>query len=159
MRAGWMCGVVLLTVAGCSAGRGKLAVALTPCEQAAAGCSAVGGKTVVTPIPCEQIGLASWYRPRNRLTADGTRDPHASLSAAHRSLPFGTEVRVIDRDNGRSVVVRIDDRGPFVAGRIIDLSQAAAQRLDMTGVARVLLQIPGVPGDTKACPFARSGHT
>lgn len=59
------------------------------------------------------------------------------LTAAHRSLPLGSVVRVFNRDNGRSVVVRINDRGPFVRGRIIDLSRASARAIGMSGVAHV----------------------
>jgi rare lipoprotein A len=64
-----------------------------------------------------------------------------AMTAAHRTLPFGTMVRVHDLENGKSVVVRINDRGPFVEGRIIDLSYAAAQAMGMTGTALVRLQI------------------
>jgi rare lipoprotein A len=65
-------------------------------------------------------------------------DPGA-LTAAHRTLPFGTEVTVINHDNGRAVVVRINDRGPFVRGRVIDLSPAAARALGVDGLAAVSL--------------------
>jgi rare lipoprotein A len=61
------------------------------------------------------------------------------LTAAHRSLPFGTRVRVVNLKTGRSVIVRINDRGPFIGGRIIDLARAAAQRIGMGGVATVAL--------------------
>jgi rare lipoprotein A len=67
-------------------------------------------------------------------------DPGA-LTAAHRTLPFGTEVTVINHDNGRSVVVRINDRGPFVRGRVIDLSPAAARALGVDGLAPVSLVV------------------
>ncbi len=63
------------------------------------------------------------------------------MTAAHRTLPFGTQVRVHDLENGRDVTVRINDRGPFVEGRIIDLSYAAAQAMGMNGIARVRLEI------------------
>jgi rare lipoprotein A len=87
----------------------------------------------------EGPGLASVYSDRQ--TASGeAMDPHA-LTAAHRTLPFGTEVTVINRDNGRSVVVRINDRGPFVRGRVIDLSPAAAQALGVDGLAPVSLVV------------------
>lgn len=90
----------------------------------------------------EQCGLASWYGPgfHGRPTASGERFDQTAMTAAHRSLPFGTIVRV--QWNERSVVVRINDRGPFVAGRIIDLSRAAAERLGMIqrGVAQVCLE-------------------
>lgn len=115
------------------------------------------GLLAVQPALCTQVGLASWYRPQGRRTADGDRYGPDALIAANRSLPFGTRVRVTDLDSGRSVVVRIDDRGPFVRGRIIDLSAAAAGRLGMRqdGVATVRLAIPGrQPGD--ACPFDAS---
>lgn len=63
------------------------------------------------------------------------------LTAAHRSLPFGTKVRVTHARTGRSVVVRINDRGPFVGGRIIDLAMGAARAIGVTGVAKVSLQV------------------
>jgi rare lipoprotein A len=63
------------------------------------------------------------------------------LTAAHRTLPFGTEVTVVNRDNGRSVVVRINDRGPFVRGRVIDLSPAAAHAIGISGLAPVSLSV------------------
>jgi rare lipoprotein A len=84
-------------------------------------------------------GIASVYSDRQ--TASGeTMDPGA-LTAAHRTLPFGTEVTVINHDNGRSVVVRINDRGPFVRGRVIDLSPAAARALGVDGLAPVSLVV------------------
>ena len=85
-----------------------------------------------------QVGNASWYALRS-MTASGERmDPNA-LTAAHRTLPFGTKVRVKNLGNGRSVTVRINDRGPFTGGRIIDVSKAAAARLRMisSGTAKV----------------------
>lgn len=90
-------------------------------------------------------GRASWYGEyfHGRTTSNGeVYDMHA-FTAAHRTLPFGTRVRVTNQDNGRQVVVRINDRGPFVAGRDIDLSRAAATLLEMvdTGTAPVLLEV------------------
>jgi rare lipoprotein A len=67
------------------------------------------------------------------MTASGERMDADALAAAHKTLPFGTKVRVDNLDNGRSVEVRINDRGPFVAGRVIDLTKAAAQRIGMIG--------------------------
>ena len=81
-----------------------------------------------------QQGTASWYGPgfHGRRTANGeTFDTHA-LTAAHRTLPFGTEVQVINPKNGRSIVVRINDRGPYAHGRIIDLSLASAHAIGIT---------------------------
>ncbi len=91
-----------------------------------------------------EVGIATWYgaRAHGRRTADGgTFDRHA-LTAAHRTLPFNSRVRVTNLQNGRSVIVRITDRGPRAPGRIIDLSWAAARELDMveSGIARVRVE-------------------
>ncbi len=77
----------------------------------------------------ERGGLASWYHGRS-----------AGLTAAHRSLPFGTRVLVTNRDNGRAVVVRINDRGPFIRGRVIDLNRTAAVAIGLSGVSPVSLR-------------------
>ena len=86
-------------------------------------------------------GLASWYGERfqGRRTASGERFDLHQFTAAHRTLPFGTRVRVHNLDNGREVVVRINDRGPFKGGRVIDLSRAAAAAIGIvqSGTARV----------------------
>jgi rare lipoprotein A len=91
-----------------------------------------------------QEGRASWYAHTSR-TASGERANPADLTAAHRALPFGTRVKVENLHNGRSVVVRINDRGPFVGGRIIDVTQAAASELGFLsrGTARVRLTVLG----------------
>ena len=75
-----------------------------------------------------QCGSASWYALTSK-TASGERMNPAAMTAAHRSLPFGSKVRVTNQRNGKAVVVRINDRGPFVKGRVIDLSKAAANAL------------------------------
>ncbi|MGI9404304.1 MAG: septal ring lytic transglycosylase RlpA family protein [Hyphomicrobium sp.] len=87
-------------------------------------------------------GLASYYWQGQR-TASGARFNPNGLTAAHRTLPFGTKVRVTNKRNGRSVVVTINDRGPFIRGRVIDLSKSAAQVIGMTGagVAPVSLDV------------------
>lgn len=86
-----------------------------------------------------QTGTASWYGPgfQGRKTANGERFNTHALTAAHRTLPFGTRVRVTNRNTGRSVIVRINDRGPFHGNRIIDLSHASAQAIGMGGTATV----------------------
>lgn len=88
-----------------------------------------------------QVGLASWYGPhfQRKRTADGERFDMNALTAAHRTLPFNAYVRVTNLENGRSVIVRINDRGPFAGHRIIDLSARAASDLGIrrNGVARV----------------------
>ena len=87
-----------------------------------------------------QSGGASWYGPgfHGRRTASGERFNSRALTAAW-SLPFGSRVRVTNERTGRSVVVRINDRGPFVGGRVIDLSKAAAQAVGISGVGKVKL--------------------
>jgi len=87
-------------------------------------------------------GLASFYGTGTR-TASGERFNPRAMTAAHRTLPFGTRVRVTDVATGRSVLVRVNDRGPFIPGRVIDVSQAAAEELGMVGrgVARVKLDV------------------
>jgi rare lipoprotein A len=84
-----------------------------------------------------QGGIASVYSGGG--TASGERMNPGALTAAHPSLPFGTKVRVTNRHTGRSVVVRINDRGPFVKGRVIDLSPAAARAIGVGGIAQVSL--------------------
>ena len=93
----------------------------------------------------DEIGFASWYGPglRGKPTASGERFDPGALTAAHPSLPFGTRVEVVRLETGARVVVRINDRGPFAGGRIIDLAREAALRLGMIedGVAEVGLRV------------------
>ena len=102
------------------------------------------------PAPVEQAsfvetGMASWYgrQHQDRRTADGSTFDINAMTAAHRSLAFGTIVRVTNLENGRIIKVRIKDRGPFIAGRIIDLSANAADVLGITrkGVAEVRIEV------------------
>ncbi|MGH7731571.1 MAG: septal ring lytic transglycosylase RlpA family protein [Candidatus Eiseniibacteriota bacterium] len=94
-----------------------------------------------------QVGVASYYAHghQGRRTASGERFEMGEMTAAHRTLPFGTRVRVTNLANGRWTVVRINDRGPFKGRRIIDVSYAAARELGMvgTGTARVRLEVVG----------------
>jgi rare lipoprotein A len=85
-----------------------------------------------------QCGVASWYALSSR-TASGERMNPNAMTAAHKSLPLGTVVKVIDQKSGRSIKVRINDRGPYVRGRIIDLSRAAAKRLGLHGLGKVCI--------------------
>jgi rare lipoprotein A len=90
----------------------------------------------------EVCGRASWYALTSK-TASGERMDPAKLTAAHPRLRFGTKVEVVNPRNGKSVVVRINDRGPFIKGRIIDVSKAAAKELGMirSGVAKVCYRV------------------
>src|ERR1700689_2357946 len=90
-----------------------------------------------------KAALASRYSEMGGMTASGEAYSPTKLTAAHRTLPFGTLVRVTNLANGRTIVVRINDRGPFVKSRVIDLSQAAAQQLQFSGLAPVSLETVG----------------
>ena len=97
----------------------------------------------LAPVAKAQSGIASVYAYSGGKAADGERlSPHA-LTAAHRTLPFGSRVRVTNRRNGRSIIVRINDRGPFVRGRVIDLTPAGAEALGFDGLVRVTLEVLG----------------
>jgi rare lipoprotein A len=93
------------------------------------------------PTANAQTGIASVYAYKGGRTANGEHVSPQALTAAHKTLPFGTRVRVTNRRNGRSVIVRINDRGPFVRGRIIDLTPAGAHALGFSGLAPVTVTI------------------
>ena len=99
------------------------------------------GEVGATSVGSAEVGVASFYAHKyhGRKTASGEKYNMHEMTAAHRRLPFGAKVRVTNLSNNSSVVVRVNDRGPFVKGRVIDLSLAAAKKLDMvrTGVAKV----------------------
>lgn len=100
--------------------------------------------TIAFPVfALAETGIASVYDYPGGRTASGERGSPAALTAAHRTLPFGTLVRVTNDETGRSVVVRINDRGPFVRGRVIDLSPAAADAIGCSGLAHVTLDVVG----------------
>jgi rare lipoprotein A len=102
-------------------------------------CAALTPVTVA--LSNTQTGIASVYSTESGLrTASGARLNPGAFTAAHRSLPFGSKVRVTNRNNGRSVVVMINDRGPFVRGRIIDLTPAGAHALGFSGLASVTVE-------------------
>jgi len=104
-----------------------------------------------------QTGIASWYgdKEHRNKTASGERFSRYAYTAAHKSLPFGTVVRVTNLENGRDVVVNINDRGPFIRGRIIDLSYASAQSIDLirTGTAKVKVEVVSSPSSRKGNYF------
>ena len=94
-----------------------------------------------TSAHTQQRGLASVYGYGGSRTASGERAHPGGLTAAHRSLRFGTTVRVTNHRNGRSVIVRINDRGPFIRGRIIDVTPAAARSLGFSGLVPVSIAV------------------
>ena len=108
----------------------------------------IGALALSASIPAEasvrgkQVGTASWYGPgfHGKKTASGEPFNQNRLTAAHPRLPLGTRARVTNLKNGKAVEVRINDRGPYHGGRIIDLSRAAARRLAMDGIARVRIE-------------------
>ena len=113
---------------------------------AAAVCSAVF-IFVGTSVAIAESGIASVYGYSGGKTASGERANPGGLTAAHKTLPFGTQVRVTNKRNGQSVVVRINDRGPFVRGRVIDLTPAGARALGFSGLASVSVErTSGVAG-------------
>ncbi|MEP1206933.1 MAG: septal ring lytic transglycosylase RlpA family protein [Rhizobiaceae bacterium] len=99
-----------------------------------------------------QCGKASWYAMTS-ITASGERASPNTMTAAHRTLPFGTKVRVTNQRNGRSVVLRINDRGPFIKGRVIDVTKVAADKLGFlnSGWTPVVLSAPDSNPGHKAC--------
>ncbi len=106
----------------------------------------------------DETGIASWYGRKfhGRKTANGERFDMYAMTAAHKTLPLPTMVRVTNLENGRSVIVRVNDRGPFVKNRLIDLSWAAARALgfDRKGTARVRVQTLDVPPDRRPAAHA-----
>ena len=97
----------------------------------------------VSSAALAESGIASVYGYDGQKTANGERANPAGYTAAHRTLPFGTKVRVTNKRNGKSVVVRINDRGPFIRGRVIDLTPAGARAIGFSGLAPVTLEKTG----------------
>ena len=106
-----------------------------------------------------ETGVASWYGEafHGRPTANGEIYNMYGLTAAHRLMPLGTVVKVTNRENGRSVTVKVNDRGPFVHGRVLDLSYGAAKQLEMTsnGTASVAIEVVDLPSNFKASGAGR----
>lgn len=108
------------------------------------------------PIDYRAVGEASWYGPgfHGRKTANGEKYNQRALTAAHPTLPLGTSVKVTNLENDKSVVVRINDRGPFVRGRIIDLSKGAAEKLGIVGAGTAEVAIDAISVPVKRTDFA-----
>ena len=149
MRIRALCLVAVLAAAGCGHKKRARFAPPAPAGRRAAATVQVGHT---------ETGVASWYgHPyHGRAAANGEVYDMEKMTAAHRTLPFNTWVRVTDLDNKKTAEVRIIDRGPFVDGRIIDLSHAAARQIEMIGpgVARVRIEVIGVPPDGTAGVFA-----
>jgi rare lipoprotein A len=103
--------------------------------------STLTASIAISATASAESGIASVYAYKGEKTADGEVALPSDLTAAHRTLPFGTRVRVTNDTTGRSIVVRINDRGPFVSGRVIDLTPAAAQAIGVAGLAHVTLTV------------------
>jgi rare lipoprotein A len=139
--------VGVTATAGCSKKKVRIAAPVPSVKSAAA-----------PPVGTSERGLASWYgHPyHGRPAADGEIYDMETLVAAHRTLPFQTRVRVRNLSNDKTVDVRIIDRGPFVQGRVIDLSHAAAKEIDLIGpgVGQVEVTIVGLPPSPEPALFA-----
>ena len=124
----------------------------------AVGCAAVRAPAPPPITNGVQVGVASWYGPgfHGNRTANGEIYDQYELTAAHPSLPLGTRVMVTNLENGRAVQVRVNDRGPFVDGRAIDLSYAAARTISMVGpgTVRVRIEVLGPTTLAAAAPVA-----
>ena len=112
-----------------------------------------GGASALERMPkMAQVGTASWYGPgfHGRATASGERFDQNKLSAAHRTLPLNTPIRVTNLENGRSIALVVNDRGPYVPGRVLDVSKAAARELGMVedGIVTVRIEPLTEPSDT-----------
>jgi len=158
-----LAGLALVIASGCApVARTSVRVmpAVTAAVAGSANAAAAGqagaSSTAVTPAPAAVTGNASWYGPgfAGRHTANGEVFNPAELTAAHRTLPFNTRVRVTHAGTGESVVVRINDRGPFKGDRVIDLSRAAADVIGLTasGVAMVHLEVISGAGVVTGAP-------
>jgi rare lipoprotein A len=120
-------------------------------------------QTIAYPSPpkpvYEEVGTASWYGPwhQGRKTASGERFNMNALTAAHKTLPLDTKARVTNLENGRSVEVTVNDRGPYVKGRVIDLSKRAAEKLGMKEQGTATVRIEILPEHLDAPVVAANG--
>jgi rare lipoprotein A len=129
-------------------------------------CTLVGGPSGppspaapgASPAAWTETGVASWYGEpfHGRTTASGETYDMNDLTCAHRTLPFGTRLHVRNLENGRTVVVRVNDRGPFAKDRIVDLSRRAARELEMIGPGTARVRITVLPDDQRTAAPADS---
>jgi rare lipoprotein A len=110
---------------------------------------------VETTPSVDQVGIASWYgnQHQGRLTASGQRFDEQKLTAAHRTLPLDTKVKVTNLENGKSIEVKVNDRGPYIAGRVLDLSTRAAWALGMEKEGLALVRIEILPAQFAGTSF------
>jgi len=148
-------GIILFMLTGCAKKQYETVVYHTKgATKATQNIYSVNGKVYVpkktVSIGWSQKGIASWYGPNfhGKYTSNGEIYNMYAFTAAHKTLPMNTIVKVTNLNNGKSVIVRINDRGPFVKGRIIDLSYSAGKKigLDKTGIAPVKLEVIGFKG-------------
>ena len=148
----WWILLISLVTSACGRHRRVVQVPGAPASQSGASGNGTPGSTYT------EVGYASWYGDpyHGRRAANGEIYDKNKLTAAHRTLPFGTQVKVTDLSNHRSVSVRITDRGPFVNGRIIDLSLAGARAIQLVGpgVSLVRLEAKNISADTETGQFA-----
>ena len=134
-------GMTLLIAQGCS----TVSAPMSPSVISKPDTVEVPAATPSAPVRPVRVGQASWYGPgfSGKKTASGDRFDEQKFTAAHKTIPLGSRAKVTNLANGKSVQVEINDRGPFVQGRIIDLSQAAAQALGIIdgGIARVRVDV------------------
>ena len=145
MKRYWIAALLACAGSFCQAQQAEDSAELEAAAEAALAAVATMGEAVdATPAPPpSQSGIASWYGPgfHGHKTANGETFNMDGLTAAHRWLPFGSWVRVQNMVNGRSIDVRINDRGPYIKRRIIDLSRAAARALGVSGTDKVEISV------------------
>jgi len=127
---------ICMTLGACNTAGGREGIDLSAAPKAKDSRHAAASGTKMT-------GHASWYGPgfHGRKTASGERFNANGMTAAHRTLPFGTKLLVENPQNGRSVIVRVNDRGPFIRGRSIDLARGAAQSIGLSGTGTVNMTV------------------
>jgi rare lipoprotein A len=146
--------IFIFIFTGCATKEYETVIYQTPGNKPTQNAYAVNGNVYIpkkhVPIGWSERGIASWYGPNfhGKYTSNGEIYNMYDYTAAHKTLPMNTKVKVTNLNNGKSVIVRINDRGPFVKGRIIDLSYAAAKKIgiDKTGTAPVKLEVIGFKG-------------
>jgi rare lipoprotein A len=138
------CGVAVIVVLTASSEARPPTCFVEPPEAGSALAPAVPKLTEfpLRSLPRAELGLASWYGEESSgVTASGETFDHKELTAAHRTLPLGSRIQVTNLRNNRSLVLRVNDRGPHVAGRLVDVSKAAAERLGFVGSGKTAVQL------------------